>query len=283
MQIYSKIIDLQQALLGLRKDDRSVGIVPTMGNLHAGHLKLINTAKENCDFVICTIFVNPLQFGPNEDLDAYPRTLSRDIQRLKEIDCDCLFHPESDELYPLGIQSQTKVTVPDLGLRHCGQSRPGHFDGVTTVVNKLFNICQPSRAFFGLKDYQQYLLIRKMASDLHMPIEIIGVETHREPSGLAMSSRNTYLDQQQLQVAPVLYRTLVNTADRLKSGDHDFLDLEAKAKQSLVTGGVQPDYFAICNSETLLPAISSDKNIVILAAAYVGKSRLIDNVRLSLS
>ena len=283
MQAYKQIADLRQAVHIQKQHKSTIGLVPTMGNLHEGHLALVQEAKQHCDFVICSLFVNPLQFGANEDLNAYPRTLDADIAKLKGCEVDCLFHPTAQEIYPHGIKSQTIVSVPGLGMEHCGKSRPGHFDGVTTVVSKLFNICLPDQAFFGLKDYQQYLVICAMVQDLHFPIKITGVETHRESSGLAMSSRNNYLSDEQRQQAPLLYQTLVNTANQLKAGNRDFRTLEKSAKQTLTDATIKPDYFSICSATTLQPAKQTDPEIVILGAILLGKTRLIDNIRIRLS
>jgi len=283
MHTCTQIAVLQQAIRNHKKLDHTIGLVPTMGNLHAGHLKLVEEAKRQCNFVVCTIFVNPLQFGVNEDIEEYPQTLATDISSLKAYRCDCLFHPDSKEIYPQGIDSQTKVSVPELGNDHCGKSRPGHFDGVTTVVNKLFNICQPDKAFFGFKDYQQYLIIRRMVTDFHYPIKIIGVETQRETSGLALSSRNNYLSNEQKKLAPMLHQTLLSVSHSLMSSDKNFAALEASAKQSLKSATIEPDFLSICNATTLRPAQKSDQELVILGAVFLGETRLIDNIRVSLT
>lgn len=280
---FTEIAGLRAHINELKSQGKVIGLIPTMGNLHAGHLKLITAAKQKCDRVICSIFVNPMQFAANEDLDTYPRTLEQDKAGLLETGCDCLFYPEISEIYPLGLQTQTVVSVPELGTSHCGSSRPGHFDGVTTVVSKLFNICQPDVAFFGLKDYQQFLIIQKMVSDLLFPIELVGVETEREPDGLAISSRNNYLTQEQRQLAPALYRILQGIRAELTAGNREFRALEASGRASLSAAGLKPDYFAICNAGSLQAAQPDDLELVILAAAHLGKARLIDNVRLSLN
>ncbi len=278
MQTITTIAELRLSVRKQKAPGRVIGLVPTMGNLHAGHLQLVKEAQKKCDWIICSIFVNPLQFGPDEDLDAYPRTLDEDLALLEAYQCDCLFCPDSGEVYPRGLQSQSVVRVPDLGEAYCGRSRPGHFDGVTTVVSKLFNLCQPDLAFFGLKDFQQYLIIRKMVADLHFPVSVVGVETVREPDGLAMSSRNNYLDTEDRRRAPVLFQTLADTRDRIESGSIHFRELEDSARQRLEQAGLRPDYFVICNSRTLRQAEPGDSCLVILAAAFVGKSRLIDNI-----
>ena len=281
LQCFTEIAGLRAQVKKLKSQGLSIGLVPTMGNLHAGHLKLVADARQRCDWVICSIFVNPMQFGPDEDLDAYPRTLEQDKNGLRATGCDCLFFPAVSEIYPQGLQSQTVVSVPELGTSHCGSSRPGHFDGVTTVVSKLFNICQPDVAFFGLKDFQQFLIIRKMVVDLLISVELVGVETEREADGLAISSRNNYLTREQRQLAPTLYRTLQETGAELEAGNKDFRALEAVGRSSLSEAGLQPDYFAICDASSLKAAQPEDTDLVILAAAYLGKARLIDNVRVS--
>jgi pantoate--beta-alanine ligase len=282
LRSFTEIADLQAAVKKLKSQGKVIGLVPTMGNLHAGHLKLVAQARQQCDWVICSIFVNPMQFGPGEDLDAYPRSLDQDKAGLLSTGCDCLFYPPVSEIYPEGLRNQTIVAVPELGTAYCGSSRPGHFDGVTTVVSKLFNICQPDIAFFGLKDYQQYLIIQKMVADLLFPIALVGVETERETDGLAISSRNIYLTPAQRQLAPALYRTLQATSAALTAGNRDFIALQESGCERLREAGLQPDYLAICHAGTLEPASERDRNLVILAAAYLGRARLIDNVRVIL-
>lgn len=282
MQIHSEKSKLRDSLKKIRLQGKSIGLVPTMGNLHAGHMQLIREARAQTDFLVCTIFVNPLQFGANEDLDSYPRTLENDIEKLEQENCDCLFAPAVEEIYPTDSEAHTIVKVPGLTENYCGKSRPGHFDGVATVVNKLFNIIQPDVAFFGLKDYQQFLVIQKFTKDLCLDIELVGVETEREESGLALSSRNNYLSADQKQSAAAIYRCLMSSAEQIRGGNLDFPALEKAALQSLEAAGLKPDYFAICHAHTLLPASSTDKGLVILAAAYIGQSRLIDNIRLQL-
>jgi len=282
MHFVTTTAQLRVLLQAQRADGKSIALVPTMGNLHAGHLRLIEQARQRADWVVCSIFVNPMQFGPNEDLDAYPRTLEADRLALQQLQCDCLFHPGVRDIYPDGLQNQTVVKVPELGDYHCGSSRPGHFDGVATVVSKLFNLTQPDVALFGLKDYQQFLIISKMAADLLFPIRIEGVETVRESDGLAMSSRNNYLDAEQRRLAPMLYATLLAIRDRIVGGERDFRALEENARGRLADAGLRPDYIAICQGNSLRPAGAEDTFLAILAAAYLGTTRLIDNVRLTL-
>lgn len=282
MQCFETQDDLQAHLELVRHSGKTIGLVPTMGNLHEGHLSLVDAARKQSDFVLATIFVNPMQFGPDEDLDNYPRTLEADLRKLEEKSCDGVFIPSVAEMYPGGLENQTLVTVPGLSERHCGASRPVHFGGVCTVVCKLFNLTNPDLAFFGEKDYQQLQIIRKMTADLCLPVNIIGVPTVRLPSGLAMSSRNNYLDKGQLETAPALQATLQSTAEKLTLSQKDFDGLQADAVNTLQENGFKVDYFTICHAHTLEPANSSDKSLVILAAAWLGPTRLIDNIHVVL-
>ncbi|MEX2132482.1 MAG: pantoate--beta-alanine ligase, partial [Pseudohongiellaceae bacterium] len=254
MRIITTAAELRRLLAHEKSQGSRIGLVPTMGNLHAGHIKLVTTAREQCDYVVGTIFVNPLQFGTDEDLEIYPRTPDEDIKKLTESGCNGLFMPSVAEMYPGGTAAHTLVSVPGLGDNYCGKSRPGHFDGVATVVSKLLNLVQPDSAFFGLKDYQQYLVISKMALDLQIPVRIIGVETVREASGLAMSSRNNYLTAEQKVRAANLYRSLGFVAEALDKGRTDFAELENQARTMLNDKGLTPDYFAVCHALTLEPA-----------------------------
>jgi pantoate--beta-alanine ligase len=274
--------ELREVLHDACTSGTSIGLVPTMGNLHAGHMELVKTAKASTDCVVSTIFVNPLQFGANEDLNAYPRALEADKNKLIALDCDFLFAPSVVDLLGAYPQQQSRIHVPGLSEGFCGSSRPGHFDGVATVVNKLINIVQPDKAFFGLKDYQQFLVIRKMVSDLALDVKIIGVETLRAESGLALSSRNNYLGAEQQQTAALIYRCLIDTAASIKAGDRDYNNLETSARDRLAGAGIKPDYFSICNAINLQAAAESESQFVILAAAYIGPSRLIDNIRFEL-
>lgn len=279
MQTQKKIKDLRQILRTARSQGKSIALVPTMGNLHEGHLQLIRQARDRYDFIVCSIFVNPLQFGENEDLAAYPRTLEADRESLRSENCDCLFLPSVEEIYGDGLEQQTSIQVPGLTENFCGSSRPGHFDGVATVVTKLFNIVQPDAAFFGLKDYQQFLVIRKLIHDLALEIAIHGIETHREESGLAMSSRNNYLSQEQRQQAASLYRCLQSCAEQIQQGNTEFKKLEKAAKKELKQASLEPDYFQICDADTLQLPSRDTQHIAILGAVFVGESRLIDNIR----
>jgi len=254
-----------------------------MGNLHEGHLDLVRKAQQSCDVVVVSIFVNPLQFGANEDLDAYPRTLAADKEKLFAQGVQVLYTPTVDEIYPIGMEAQTIVHVPSLGDTLCGSSRPGHFDGVTTVVNKLFNQVQPDAAFFGEKDFQQLSIIRKMVKDLCIPVEIIGVATARDFDGLAKSSRNGFLTNEHRMAAPVLNEILISCREAIACGFDNFLQLESHARMKLIEAGFEPDYFAIRDSQTLNAVTSDTEEIAILAAARLGPTRLIDNVRLALN
>ena len=255
-----------------------VALVPTMGNLHKGHVSLVELAREHAERVVVSIFVNPTQFGEGEDFDDYPRTLDLDTRRLKATPADAIFAPDTDTMYPFGIDMATRVSVPGLTENFCGASRPGHFDGVTTVVARLFAIVQPDVAIFGQKDYQQQLVIRHMTADMSLPINIISGETVREDDGLAMSSRNSYLSDEERATAPLLYETLCSIGEALQNGQRDFEKLEADAIERLGAGGFDVDYFAIRRAQNLeIPDRDCDE-LVVLAAARLGGARLIDNI-----
>lgn len=277
MQTLHTLAELRAAVRQHRQAGKRIALVPTMGNLHQGHLTLVETALQQADVVITSIFVNPLQFGANEDLDSYPRTLAEDQQQLAAVGCHLVFAPSVAEVYPEGQQQQTLVEVPGLSDLHCGASRPGHFRGVTTVVCKLFNMVQPDIAVFGLKDYQQVAVIRKMVRDLCIPVDIIGVPTVRAENGLALSSRNGYLTADELARAPLLQQTLQQTADAIRNGDRHFQALEESAQRTLEAAGFRRDFYRILNRDTLHPARAEDDK-VILAAAFLGRARLIDNI-----
>jgi pantoate--beta-alanine ligase len=281
MQTLTSIKALQDVVKQQRLAGKTIGFVPTMGNLHDGHLSLVRKAKELSDFVITSIFVNPLQFGAGEDLDNYPRTLEADSQQLEQQGNDIVFVPTVSEMYPRGMNTQTQVSVPELSETLCGASRPGHFDGVTTVVTKLFNMVNPDLAVFGEKDFQQLSIIRKMVDDLCMPIEIIGVPTGRAADGLALSSRNGYLTSEERPIAPELNKTLQACKEAILSGNTDFAGLEASANNRLQAAGFKPDYFAIRDANTLAEVTEQTQEIAILAAARLGATRLIDNTRLA--
>ena len=278
MRTIHSLKELRTILRGYRRQDKTIGLVPTMGNLHEGHISLVRKAAESADVVVTTIFVNPMQFGANEDLDKYPRTLAEDQEKLEAAGNTLVFAPPVEEIYPEGLAQQTKVIVPEVSDGHCGASRPGHFEGVATVVTMLFNMVQPDLAVFGEKDFQQLAVIRKMTRDLFMPVEIIGAPTVREDDGLAKSSRNGYLSEQERKIAPAVFRTLEATAEKLANGRTDFQVLESEAQQSLSAAGLRPDYFNIVNSLTLKPASPNDHELTILVAAFLGTTRLIDNL-----
>lgn len=282
MQTFDTIARLRDELRGCRRSGNTIALVPTMGNLHDGHIRLIETAAAAADTVVASIFVNPLQFGRNEDLSSYPRTLIEDQNKLQEAGCDVLFAPTEQEIYPRGRDSQTRVEVPILSDLYCGETRPGHFSGVTTVVCKLFSIVQPDIAVFGEKDYQQLRIIRKMVSDLCIATEILSVPVVRADSGLALSSRNGYLSSHELEQAPALQRIILTTAEAIKQGRRDFSQLEHEATQRLEAVGFRRDYFRIVRRSDLAPATDSDSTLVVLAAAWMGPARLIDNLELEL-
>lgn len=282
MRTYSSIEKLQDSIYSAKAKGQRVAFVPTMGNLHDGHLSLVRKALTLCDVVVVSIFVNPLQFGEGEDLDAYPRTLAADKEKLFAEGVGILYTPRTQDIYPDGMDVHTRVSVPQLGEKHCGSSRPGHFDGVSTIVTKLFNIVQPHIAVFGEKDFQQLSIIRKMVADLCMPIEVIGVATGRAQDGLALSSRNGYLSDEHRHLAPVLYQTLLRCRDAIACGFDNYDELEHHAKLHLSQSGFEPDYFNICDARTLAGVTESTEEVAILAAAKLGNTRLIDNVRLTL-
>ncbi len=283
MRTYSYNDQLTAALDGCRANGQTIAFVPTMGNLHEGHLNLVRKARKLCDIVVVSIFVNPLQFGPNEDLDSYPRTLAADKEKLFAEGVQMLYAPVAEEIYPQGMAAQTLVHVPDLGDTLCGSSRPGHFDGVTTIVNKLFNIVRPDVAVFGEKDFQQLSIVRRMARDLCMPLKIVGVETSRDEDGLARSSRNGFLTAEQRRIAPILHQTLNSCREAIACGFDNFLQLESHARMQLLQAGFEPDYFAIRDASSLQAVTEDTEEIAILAAARLGTTRLIDNVRLALN
>ena len=282
MNTVKTVRELRAAVARARNEGKRIGFVPTMGNLHSGHAALVTKAAQRADFVVASIFVNPLQFGPSEDLDSYPRTLAADQEKLLEAGCHLLFAPTVEEIYPDGMGVQTRVSVPHLSEGLCGASRPGHFEGVATVVSKLFNMVQPDLAVFGQKDFQQLAVIRALVRDLNMPIQIIGEPTVRAEDGLALSSRNGYLTDEQRATAPVVYRTLGQMAEAIRQGDRDFCTLITQGREALAAAGLKPDYLEVRQALSLLPATREDRDLVILVAAFLGKTRLIDNLHLNL-
>jgi pantoate--beta-alanine ligase len=271
--------DLRERLQQWRREGQRIAFVPTMGNLHAGHGSLVKAARARADRVVVSVFVNPLQFGPNEDFAAYPRTPDEDRVLLTSLQVDLLFLPEVQDIYPRGQETTARVQVPGLEDILCGAFRPGHFMGVATVVTKLLNLVQPDVALFGEKDFQQLMIIRRAATDLCMPVEIVGVPTTREPDGLAMSSRNRYLSAEQRAVAPRIYAALERARVAIESGRRDYGDLEREGLQTLRDAGFRPDYFEIRDADSLDVPSPSSKNLVVLTAARIGRARLIDNMR----
>lgn len=261
-----------------RRGNQRVALVPTMGNLHAGHLRLVERARELAERVVVSCFVNPMQFGPGEDFEAYPRTLEADQAALDPLGVDLFFVPDVFEMYPGGHEQVSRVEVPDLADRFCGAFRPGHFTGVATVVAKLFNLVQPDSAVFGCKDYQQLVVIRRMVQDLCWPIEVVGMDTIREKDGLAMSSRNQYLTDPERVIAPKLFQALQSVAKVIREGSTDFATLETGAMTQLAAAGFDPEYFRVVNAVTLEDPEKGKGSLIILTAANLGKARLIDNL-----
>jgi pantoate--beta-alanine ligase len=280
MLVISDIKVLRATVKAWRQEGHSVAFVPTMGNLHQGHLKLVDEARQRADKVVVSIFVNPMQFGANEDLAKYPRTLAEDCAGLTDHQADAVFTPTPELIYPKGLDVQTAVDVPFIGDNHCGASRPGHFRGVSTIVTKLFNLVQPDIALFGKKDYQQLAVIRALTIDLSFPIEIIGIDTERAADGLALSSRNGYLSAEQRATAPLIYQQLQWLAEQIRGqqGTSDFRALEQQVRETLSQAGFRPDYVNICQRHNLELANDLSSPLVILLAAYLGTTRLIDNL-----
>ena len=282
MNTVKTVRELRAAVARARGEGKRIAFVPTMGNLHSGHVALVTKAAQRADFVVTSIFVNPLQFGAGEDLDKYPRTLAADQEKLLQAGCHLLFAPSVEEMYPDGMAGQTRVSVPQLSEGLCGASRPGHFEGVATVVSKLFNMVQPDLAVFGQKDFQQLAVIRALVHDLNLPIQIIGEPTVRAEDGLALSSRNGFLSPEQRAVAPVVYRSLSSIAEAIRQGQRDFPALVAEQVKQLEAAGMRPDYLEVRHARTLRPAMPEDRDLVILVAAFLGTTRLIDNLHLDL-
>ncbi|NNN27996.1 MULTISPECIES: pantoate--beta-alanine ligase [Pseudomonas] len=278
MNTVKTVRELRAAVARARSEGKRIALVPTMGNLHAGHAALVTKAGQRADFVVASIFVNPLQFGPSEDLEKYPRTLAADQEKLLSAGCHLLFAPTVEEMYPDGMDGQTRLHVTGVSEGLCGGSRPGHFDGVATVVCKLFNMVQPDMALFGEKDFQQLAVIRKLVRDLNLPIQIFGEPTVRAEDGLALSSRNGYLTDEQRAVAPVLQRTLRQLAECIRQGERDFPALLAEGSRQIEAAGLRIDYLEARESAGLRPATAEDHQLVILVAAFLGTTRLIDNL-----
>jgi pantoate--beta-alanine ligase len=282
MKVFHTVAGLRESLNKDRREGLRVGFVPTMGNLHDGHLALIKQAAESNDIVVCSIFVNALQFGLNEDWDKYPRTYETDCEKLRNAGCSYLFHPDDIEMYPNGLDTQSRVICPTMTDVLCGASRPGHFEGVTTVVSKLFNIVQPDEAIFGIKDYQQLAVIRRMAEDLCLAVQITSAPIHREADGLAMSSRNSYITAEERPLVTVLKDSLEWIAAEIKAGNRRFDALENTAAARIVAAGFKVDYITLCNSKTLDLAADDDLEITVLGAMFTQAARLIDNLSITL-
>lgn len=278
MRVVKDVRELREQLHEWREAGDHVSLVPTMGNLHEGHLGLLKLAREEAERVVVSIFVNPTQFGEGEDYEVYPRTLERDKRRLKRAGVDLLFVPDVETMYPFGTDGATSVTVPVLSEDLCGEVRPGHFEGVTSVVSRLFSLVQPDVAVFGQKDFQQQLIIRRLVADLHLPIRIVSGPTQRHDDGLAMSSRNNYLTEEERAIAPRLYAVLTETGKALQAGKDDFAQLELEAFDALREAGFEPEYVSIRRAENLGAPKRDTDELVVLAAAWLGKARLIDNV-----
>jgi len=283
MDTITTVAELRARTKAWRLKDECIAFVPTMGNLHAGHLKLVQHAKALAPRVVVSIFVNPMQFSADEDYESYPLTMGPDTEALMELDADLLFTPSVAEVYPAGVKHSTSVVVPGLNSILEGEHRPSHFNGVTTVVAKLFNIVQPDIAVFGEKDYQQLLIIKRMVCDLDMPVAIEAVETVREEDGLAMSSRNNYLQVAQRGIASQLYQVLLDVKAAVEAGETDFQGVEGVATQRLAETGLEPDYVSIRRQGDLEPPAAGDRQLVVLAAVRAGATRLIDNLKISVT
>ncbi|MGB9667390.1 MAG: pantoate--beta-alanine ligase [Thermosulfidibacteraceae bacterium] len=279
MKVVEKVREMMELSKRWIKDGKSIGFVPTMGYLHEGHLSLVRRAREENDIVVVSIFVNPTQFGPNEDYDRYPRDLERDLSLLMPLNVDAVFHPEVKEMYPEGYK--TFVEVLDITERLCGRSRPGHFRGVTTICCKLFNIVKPARAYFGKKDFQQLVVIKRMVKDLNMDIEIVPMPIVREPDGLAMSSRNSYLNEEERKSATCLYRALKRAQELFENGVRDAKVIEEEVEKVIKSEKLAViDYVEVVDPEKFLPVERVEKGTLVALAVKIGPTRLIDNIQL---
>jgi pantoate--beta-alanine ligase len=282
LEIVNSVGELRARIAQWRAGGARIAFVPTMGNLHEGHMSLIGQARAVADRIVASVFVNPLQFGPDEDYQEYPRTLDVDAAMLERAGVQLLFAPSVAEMYPHGEEAATRVVVPVLSDVLCGTHRPGHFGGMATVVCKLLNMVGADTAVFGEKDYQQLMIVRRMVEDLRIPTRILGAPTFRETDGLAMSSRNRYLTPEQRQRAPTLHRALAAAADALHNGRRDYDAIAAEGLRALEAGGFRPNYFEVRQADNLLPPSADCRTFVVLAAGWLGKARLIDNVQLDL-
>jgi pantoate--beta-alanine ligase len=282
LEIVTSVEELRRRVAQWRATGARIAFVPTMGNLHEGHMSLIGKARAVAERVVASIFVNPLQFGPDEDYQEYPRTLEVDGAMLERAGVHLLFAPSVAEMYPRGEEAATRVVVPELSDILCGAHRPGHFGGMATVVCKLLNMVGADAAVFGEKDYQQLMIVRRMVDDLRIPTRVLGAPTFREADGLAMSSRNRYLTPRERQSAPALHRALIAAAEALRAGRRDYAAIGADGTRALEAGGFRPNYFEVRQAQDLHPPQSGCRNFVVLAAAWLGKARLIDNVQVDL-
>jgi pantoate--beta-alanine ligase len=274
--------DVRARVAGWRASGDTVALVPTMGNAHQGHLSLVELAGQQADHVVVSVFVNPTQFSPNEDFSDYPRTLEADADSLSAVSADLMFAPSVETMYPFGLDHATTVLVPGLSDELCGAHRPGHFQGVTSVVCRLLNICSPDIAVFGQKDYQQFVILRRMVADLQLSVRLIAGPTQRESNGLAKSSRNGFLNASQQETAAVIYRTLTDVHSALRDGKRDFTALEKRAMDAIAAAGLEPEYVAVRTADDLASPDSASRSLAVLAAARLGKVRLIDNLVVSL-
>lgn len=282
-QVVHGLPDLREIIRHWRRQGHTIALVPTMGNLHGGHISLLARARELADRTVVSVFVNPIQFGKGEDYERYPSTLAEDSRRLSANGLDLLFAPDLKQLYPGGMHVDTRVTVPQLSDILCGKFRPGHFSGVATVVSKLFVNVEPDVALFGEKDYQQVLVIKRMVKDLCFPVRVLGMPIVREADGLAMSSRNAYLSPAERALAPVIFQELQRAATRLKRGEASVAQVEIGGMRALQQAGLRPEYFSVRRAEDLAEPKRGDTELQILVAAWLGKARLIDNIRAELA
>jgi pantoate--beta-alanine ligase len=282
LKLIETIDEMRAVVYEWRGAGDSIAFVPTMGNLHKGHVSLARLAAENAERVIVSVFVNPTQFGPNEDYEKYPRTLEVDTRKLSRAKVDVLFAPTVDEMYPHGHTNSTQVVVPELSDMFCGEYRPGHFVGVTSVVSRLLNICMPDIAIFGEKDYQQFKILQRMVDDLQMPVRLLAGPTERDANGLALSSRNSFLDEEQQATAAVIQQSLLAVASRLRDGQRNYAELEQEAMQQIEAAGLEPEFVAIRGAGDLAEPADGSMRIVVLAAARYGDVRLIDNLLVKL-